>query len=83
MSKMLDAITPEVYERFKSAVEIKKWPDGTQMSPEQLAICMEAIITYEAAHLAPEDRTGYVPPKSSACEPEPVAENTDTPIRWQ
>ena len=49
-SKLIDSLTPEVIERFKSAVETGKWPDGTALSEEQRDSCMQAIMLYQARH---------------------------------
>lgn len=79
--QILQAITPQIYERFKSAIEIGRWPDGNALSDEQKKLCMEAIITFEHAHLTKEQHTGYVPPKPSACESLPPEQ--DETIKWK
>lgn len=82
----LSSLTPEIYQSFKTAVELGKWPDGRKLSAEQRQTCMEAMIAYEQTHLPPEQRTGYVPPKpGSSCGPnsadaEPSGEQ---PIKWR
>ncbi|MGJ8524374.1 hypothetical protein LMG33818_000082 [Halomonadaceae bacterium LMG 33818] len=54
-------ISPEIYAAFKKAVEIRKWPDGRSMTPQQLEICLEAMIRYEQVNDIPEaERTGYI-----------------------
>ena len=60
--QLLESITPEIYESFKKAVELGKWPDTRPLSAEQRALCMQAIIAYEQ-RVPEEQRTGYVPPK--------------------
>ena len=45
--QLLESITPEIYESFKKAVELGKWPDTRPLSAEQKALCMQAIIAYE------------------------------------
>ncbi len=80
---MQDALTPDIYARLKTAVEIRKWPNGLELSQEQIETCMQAIIAYEAKHLPAEQRTGYVPPKATLCEDKtPPAENS-TPLKWR
>jgi hypothetical protein len=62
-------LTASVYERFKSAVELGKWPDGTPLRTAQLESCLQGIILYEAEHLPEIERTAYIPPKpADACE---------------
>lgn len=58
--QLIEQLTPEIYERFKRAIEIGKWPDGSAVSAEQKAHCMEAVIAYEAKHMPEEQRTGYI-----------------------
>lgn len=54
-------ISPEIYQRFKEALELGKWPDGRVLTVEQKEICLQAIIVYETAQGIPEEsRTGYV-----------------------
>jgi hypothetical protein len=54
-------ISPDIYLRFKEALELGKWPDGRILSKEQKEICLQAIIVYEAAQAMPEEqRVGYV-----------------------
>ncbi len=77
LKQLLDSITPEIYQRFQTAVEIGKWPDGRELSEEQKSLCMQAIIAYDQRN--PEvDRTGYVPPKDTAC----ATDNKPKPLKW-
>lgn len=79
--QLLNSITPDIYERFKRAVELGKWPDTRPLTQEQRALCMQAIIAYE--HRKPEDqRTGYVPPKTTPCAPH-ADEEQEQPLKWQ
>ena len=58
---LVDQLTPEIYERFKCAVEIRKWPDGRSLTDEQVDLCLEAIIRYEESASIPKDaRVGYI-----------------------
>jgi len=57
-AKQLD---PELYERFKKALELGKWPDGRVLTREQKEICLQTVIVYEDAHDVPEqERVGYI-----------------------
>lgn len=62
-----DLISAEIYDRFRQAIAIRKWPNGVPLTKEQLDICIQAIIRYEYLHLSPEERTGYVAPPKDAC----------------
>lgn len=54
-------ISPEIYERFKQALELGKWPDGRELTKEQKEICLQAIIVYEDAMDIPEsERVGFI-----------------------
>ncbi len=45
---MVNAMTPEVYDRLRQAVETGKWPDGTPLSEEQKESSMQAVMLYQA-----------------------------------
>ena len=68
LKQLLNSITPEVYGSLKRAVEVGRWPDRRSLTDEQLSLCMQAIIAYEVS-MPKHQRTGYVPPKNTACEP--------------
>lgn len=53
-------LSPEVYQSLKRALELGKWPDGKPLTQEQRETCMQAVISYEAAHVAEEERAGYL-----------------------
>lgn len=61
-------LSPDIYRDLKRSLELGRWPDGRTLSPEQRELCMEAIISYEAAHLPEQERTGYM---EQACKSEP------------
>ena len=78
-SEWMSVIDQDIIDVFRRAVEIGKWPDGRELSKEQRETCMQAIIVYEHQHLSPEQRTGYVPPKESAC----AHEAEEQAIKWE
>ncbi len=45
---LLQAMTPDVFERLREAVETGKWPDGTALTAEQRESCMQAVMLYQA-----------------------------------
>ena len=69
-------LTPEIYSSMKRAIETGRWPDGRALSDEQRAICMQAVITWEARHLPEEQRTGFIERKQ--CSGDSDAEQTVT-----
>ncbi|MDY0926672.1 YeaC family protein [Pantoea trifolii] len=50
LEAMLEAMTPEVYERLSTAVEIGKWPDGVALTPEQKENCLQLVMLWQARH---------------------------------
>jgi hypothetical protein len=45
---LLAAMTPEVYQRLMTAVELGKWPDGTVLSPEQKESSLQMVMLWQA-----------------------------------
>ncbi len=80
LEKILEALTPEIVEKFKSAIELGKWPDGKKVSKEQLEICMQAVIAFEHSHVEEHERTGYVPPKHEPCETDHPSQSEEADI---
>jgi len=77
-------LTPEIYDRFKQAVELGKWPDGRALTKEQKEICLQAIMLYESRHQMDEsDRVGYVDTsrKTSPCGTDKSADDDTDTIR--
>ena len=54
------------YENLRRALTLGRWPDGRLLDARQREICMAAVLTWEAAHLPPEQRTGFV--DTAKCE---------------
>lgn len=66
---LLASITPDIHEKLKTAVALGRWENGEKLTPEQKANCLQAVIAYDQANLAPEQRVGYVKPKTKDCGP--------------
>lgn len=82
LDTVLDVLTPDIYRRFLTAIELRKWPNGQALTPGQLNTCMQAVIAYEAKYLPEHERTGFVPPKPQPCASEP--ESTDEQaVSWR
>lgn len=82
IEEILKVMTAELYERFRRAIELRKWPDGRPLSQEQLHTCMQAVIAYELKNLPPEEHTGYVPPKPTDCDTD-LSLDEIKPLNWQ
>ena len=62
---LIKTITPDIYERFKKAIETGKWNDGTLLTEDQKATTLRAIILYEQVHLLEHERVGFT--SSNTC----------------
>ncbi len=71
-------LSPDIYRRFTTAIELGKWPDGKELTDEQKTTVMEAVIIYESASLPDGMRTGDVKDK---CRGDSEAESKG--LRWQ
>lgn len=58
--QMIGNITPDIHANLKRAIELGKWPDGKRLTKEQVALCMEAVITYEKRFVSEENRVGFI-----------------------
>lgn len=59
--RMIETMTPQVYESLKLAVEIGKWPNGDRLTPQQRETSLRAVIAYEAHRNLPQDqRVGFI-----------------------
>lgn len=48
IDSLLNAMTPQVYDRLREAVETGKWADGTPLTEEQREQTMQAVMLYQA-----------------------------------
>lgn len=60
IEQILAALTPEIVERFRTAIAIGKWPNGQVLTTEQRETCMQAVVVWEHQHLPEQQRTGYI-----------------------
>ncbi len=47
---LMAALTPEIYQRLLTAVELGKWPDGIRLSAEQKEHCLQIVMLWQARH---------------------------------
>lgn len=64
--QLIETMTPDIHRALRRAVELGKWPDGRALSEQQRALCMEAVLAWEARHLPEERRVGYIDHGSKA-----------------
>ena len=59
--RMIQQMTPAIYESLKQAVSLRKWPDGRMLTSDQTELCLEAVMRYEVENNVPEaQRVGYL-----------------------
>jgi len=75
LEQLIKAMTPEIYQNMRTAIELGRWPDGRKLDEEQRSLCMEAIIYYEQLNDLPaEQRVGYM---KDACKSEGKHDDDD------
>ncbi len=57
---LLAAMTPEIVEKFRTAIALGKWEDGRKLTDEQRQTCMQAVMVWEHEYLDITERTGYI-----------------------
>lgn len=50
MDELVNSLTPEVYQRLVTAVELGKWPDGVALTPEQKENSLQLVMLWQARH---------------------------------
>jgi uncharacterized protein YeaC (DUF1315 family) len=48
IQQLIQAMTPQIYENLRTAVEIGKWPDGNPLTEEQKGNSLRAVLMYQA-----------------------------------
>ncbi|WP_395342721.1 YeaC family protein [Ningiella sp. W23] len=48
VEQLLAAMTPQIYENLRQAVETGKWPDGNALTEDQKENAMQAVLLYQA-----------------------------------
>ncbi|UFH51577.1 YeaC family protein [Pseudomonas sp. KNUC1026] len=71
-SKLIENITPDIYQSLKTAIEIGKWSDGRKLTQEQKELSLQAVIAWEMQNLPEEERTGYMGPQECSSKSTPV-----------
>lgn len=67
--RMIQQMTPAVYESLKRAVSLRKWPDGSWLTQEQTELCLEAVMRFEVEKGVPEsERIGYLKRRSCGAD---------------
>ncbi|MFC0267970.1 YeaC family protein [Kushneria aurantia] len=79
--RMINQMSPQMYEALKRGIELGKWPDGRTLTAEQRELCLEAVIRFEVEHDVPvEARIGHI--DRHGCGSDRNGEATGDTIRW-
>lgn len=49
--KLVETMSPDMYERLKHAAETGKWPEGTPVDDAQKASALQIVMAYQAKRL--------------------------------
>lgn len=50
LDEIVNSMTPEVYQRLSTAVELGKWPDGVALTPQQKDNSLQLVMLWQARH---------------------------------
>jgi len=50
LDQIVNSMTPEIYQRLATAVELGKWPDGVALTPEQKENSLQLVMMWQARH---------------------------------
>jgi uncharacterized protein YeaC (DUF1315 family) len=79
--QVIEAMTPEVYQRLKNAVELGRWPDGRRLTEQQREQSLQAVIAWGERHLPASQRVGYV--DKGRKQGEACADPGPEPLNWK
>ena len=79
--KLIETMTPEIYQNLRRAVELGKWPDGSPVTPEQRENALQAVIAWGEQHLPPEQRVGFIDKGKKAGDS--CDDPDETPLNWK
>lgn len=58
--QLLAAVTPEIHQQLRTAIELGKWPNGDRLTEAQREDSLQLVIAWEARHLPETERVGYI-----------------------
>ena len=64
LDDIINSMTPEVYQRLSTAVELGKWPDGVALTEEQKENCLQLVMLWQARQHMTIDTNGQMVMKS-------------------
>lgn len=57
---ILSTLTPQIVDKFRTAIEIGRWENGEKLTDAQRQTCMQAVMVWEHEYLPIAERTGYI-----------------------
>ena len=48
--QVINSMTPDIYQRLVTAVELGKWPDGVALTAEQKETSLQLVMLWQARH---------------------------------
>lgn len=48
--QVINSMTPDIYQRLVTAVELGKWPDGVALTAEQKENSLQLVMLWQARH---------------------------------
>ncbi|QDX31991.1 YeaC family protein [Dickeya poaceiphila] len=88
LDDLINSMTPEIYQRLTTAVELGKWPDGVALTAEQKENALQMVMLWqahnntEADHMTINTR-GEIEMKSKQELKQRFADNTITTLKPQ
>ena len=80
--QLVSQLTPDIYQRLKTGVELGKWPDGRKLTEQQRETSLQAVITYEVRNNMPEEqRTGYIEGSCGSTKGSDISVSNDVAYR--
>jgi uncharacterized protein YeaC (DUF1315 family) len=76
-------LSPDMYRRFKEALEQGKWPDGQKVSEAQRETLTQAIIIFDNAHLPQGQRIGEMEDQCASKKDDNEKDDGTQEITWQ
>jgi uncharacterized protein len=60
LEELIEGMTPEIHGNLKRAVELGRWENGDKLSTEQVELCLQAVIAYDAVKVPEKERVAYI-----------------------
>lgn len=85
LDELIKKMDPQMHHVVRQAVELGKWPNGQILDADTKALCLQALIAYEAKNLPEEDRAGYINTeklKKTECDDHDHNSEQEVSLNW-